>query len=179
LLSAILTKATKKSTWQFAQETLAQPLGFTLPRWPQDPQGIFFGGNDMLLTPRQMLAFGELYLSRGQANGRQVIPTEWVYASLLPRVRSRREANRFYGYGWWIREMAGYQAPYAWGFGGQFIFLVPELDLVIVSTSATTVEEERRSHRFTVMEIIERFIVEPVGAYEQRTASAHVGAESP
>ncbi|HEX4914791.1 MAG TPA: serine hydrolase, partial [Vicinamibacterales bacterium] len=39
LLSAILTKATKKSTWQFAQEELAKPLGFTLARWPQDPQG--------------------------------------------------------------------------------------------------------------------------------------------
>ena len=56
LLSAILTKATGASTWQFAQDSLAKPLGFTLPRWPQDPQGIYFGGNDMLLTPRQMLA---------------------------------------------------------------------------------------------------------------------------
>src|SRR5262245_52114155 len=41
LLSAILTKATGKSTWQFAQEMLGKPLGFTLPRWPQDPQGVF------------------------------------------------------------------------------------------------------------------------------------------
>ena len=52
LLSAILTKATETSTWQFAQEALARPLGFTLPRWPQDPQGVYFGGNDMLLTPQ-------------------------------------------------------------------------------------------------------------------------------
>ena len=173
LLSAILTKATGKSTWQFAQQALAEPMGFTLPRWPQDPQEIYFGGNDMLLTPRQMLAFGEMYLNHGQSNGRQVIPSEWVYASMLPRVRSRREANRFYGYGWWIRDMAGYQAPYAWGFGGQFIFLVPELDLVVVSTSAITLEDERRSHRFTVMGIIERFIVEPIGAFERQTASSH------
>ena len=56
-----------KSTWQFAQDTLAKPLGFTLPRWPQDPQGIYFGGNDMLMTPRQMLAFGELYLRHGRS----------------------------------------------------------------------------------------------------------------
>ena len=66
LLSAILTKATGASTWQFAQDSLAKPLGFTLPRWPQDPQGIYFGGNDMLLTPRQMLSFGELYLRHGR-----------------------------------------------------------------------------------------------------------------
>jgi len=60
LLSAILTKAAKMSTWQFAQEQLAKPLGFSLARWTQDPQGIYFGGNEMLMTPRQMLRFGEL-----------------------------------------------------------------------------------------------------------------------
>jgi len=172
LLSAILTKATGKSTWEFAQETLAEPMGFQLPRWPQDPQGIYFGGNDMLLTPRQMLAFGELYLRGGQHDARQVIPADWVRASLVPRVRSRREADRYYGYGWWIRSMAGYQAPYAWGFGGQFIFLVPELDLVVVSTSAVTLENERRTHRFTVMDIIERYIVAPVGALQQSVRSS-------
>jgi CubicO group peptidase (beta-lactamase class C family) len=66
LLSAILTKATGKTTWQFAQDVLAGPLGFKLAPWPRDPQGIYFGGNDMLMTPRQMLRFGELYLHRGK-----------------------------------------------------------------------------------------------------------------
>jgi CubicO group peptidase (beta-lactamase class C family) len=66
VLSAILTKVTGKSTWQYAQESLARPLGFTLAQWPRDPQGIYFGGNEMLMTPRQMLAFGELYLNGGQ-----------------------------------------------------------------------------------------------------------------
>ena len=58
LLSAILTKATGVSTWQFANDALARPLGFTLPQWPRDPQGIYFGGNEMLMTPRQLLALG-------------------------------------------------------------------------------------------------------------------------
>ena len=62
LLSAILTKAAGTSTWQFAQEVIAKPLGFSLAEWPRDPQGVYFGGNDMLLTPRQMIAFGEMYL---------------------------------------------------------------------------------------------------------------------
>ena len=74
LLSAILTKAARKSTWQFANEVLARPLGFTFAQWPRDPQGIYFGGNDMLMTSRQMLAFGELYLNRGRAGGRQIVP---------------------------------------------------------------------------------------------------------
>jgi CubicO group peptidase (beta-lactamase class C family) len=162
LLSAILTKATKKSTWQFAQEALAKPLGFTLAHWPRDPQGIYFGGNDMLMTPRQMLAFGELYLNDGQVGGRQIISKDYIEETFEPRGRSRI-SGREYGYGWWIREMAGRQTYYAWGFGGQFIVLVPSLDLVVVSTSAATVSDDRRDHRRTVDDIIENLIIAPLG----------------
>jgi CubicO group peptidase (beta-lactamase class C family) len=167
LLSAILTKTTGASTWQFAQETLAKPLGFTLMQWPRDPQGIYFGGNDMLMTPRQMLTFGELYLHRGRSNGRQIVPEKWIDASFVPRARSRFN-DRLYGYGWWMRDIAGCQAYYAWGFGGQFIVLVPDLDLVVVSTSAATVSDDRRTHRRTVDDIIEYLIVAPIA----RTSSS-------
>ena len=87
LLSAILTKATGMSTWRFANDALARPLGFTLPQWPRDPQGIYFGGNEMLMTPRQLLAFGELYRNRGRVNGRQVVPEAWVDAVVPGRAR--------------------------------------------------------------------------------------------
>ncbi len=73
LLSAILQKSSGKTTRALAQQFLAQPLGFTLSEWPRDPQGVYFGGNDMLMTPRQMLAFGELYLRNGTANGQRVL----------------------------------------------------------------------------------------------------------
>ncbi len=81
VLSAILTKVSGTSTWAFARDALTRPLGFTLARWPRDPQGIYFGGNDMLLTPRQMVSVGELYLRDGQAGGRQVVSAAWVAAS--------------------------------------------------------------------------------------------------
>ena len=123
LLSAILTEATGKSTLDFAREVLGQPLGFQLAAWPQDPKGVYFGGNNMELTPRQMLAFGELYLNDGRINGRQVIPARWIETSLQPLAESAREAGRFYGYGWWMRDMAGVQTSFAWGYGGQFILL--------------------------------------------------------
>jgi CubicO group peptidase (beta-lactamase class C family) len=164
LLSSLLTKATGQSTWQFAQQVLAKPLGFTLARWPQDPQGVFFGGNDMLMTPRQMVAFGELYLHNGRANGQQVVPARWVAESQMPRAQSRREDDRFYGYGWWIRDLAGHRTFYAWGFGGQFIFVVPTLDLVVVTTSSSTVAEERRSHRLTLYDLVEGFVIEPIAS---------------
>ena len=163
LLSAILTKATASSTWQFANERLAAPLGFTLARWPQDPQGIYFGGNDMLLTPRQMLAFGQLYLDRGRVNGRQVVPESWIDRSFLTRARSFWSGQE-YGYGWWMRELGGHRAYFAWGFGGQYIFVVPSLDLVVVTTSSPTVAEDRRSHRRNVFDLVEFLVVEPVAA---------------
>ena len=157
LLSAVLTTATRTSTWRFANDTLGKPLGFSFPQWPQDPQGIYFGGNDMLMTPRQMLTFGELYLNRGRAGGAQVVPESWVEQSLVPRGRSPISGNE-YGYGWWIREMGGHRAYYAWGFGGQYIFVVPDLELVVVTTSASTVAEDRRSHRVSVFDLVEQLI---------------------
>ncbi|HEV8319587.1 MAG TPA: serine hydrolase [Vicinamibacterales bacterium] len=161
VLSAILTKVSRTSTWQFAQDVLGGPMGFTLARWPQDPQGIYFGGNDMLLTPRQLLSFGELYLNRGRANGRQIVPAEWVDASFVARTESRW-SDQLYGYGWWVRELAGYSACFAWGYGGQYAFVVPDLDLVIVTTSSPAVSDLPRQHRHTIIDFVERFIVEPI-----------------
>ena len=163
LLSAILTKATGKSTWQFANEQIAAPLGFTLPQWPRDPQGIYFGGNDMLMTPRQMLAFGELYLNRGRAGTSQVVPESWIDRSFITRARSFWSGQE-YGYGWWMRELGGHRAYFAWGFGGQYIFVIPSLDLVIVTTSSSTVAEDRRSHRRNVFDLVEFLVVEPIAA---------------
>jgi CubicO group peptidase (beta-lactamase class C family) len=158
LLSAVLTKATGKSTWAFAQEALAGPLGITLPRWPQDPQGIFFGGNEMLMTPRQMLRFGELYLKRGRVENRQILPAAWVDTSFVPRGCSPI-SGKLYGYGWWIHEMAAQTVNYAWGFGGQYIFVVPALDLIVVTTSSPGVGEDRRDHRSAVWDLVESLVL--------------------
>jgi CubicO group peptidase (beta-lactamase class C family) len=162
LLSAILTKVTGRSTRQFAQEVLGTPLGFTIARWPRDPQGIYFGGNDMLLTPRQMLAFGELYLNGGAVTGGQVVPAAWVETSCVPRGRSRFNPDQHYGYGWWMRTFAGHRSCFAWGFGGQYIFVFPELDLVVVTTSPADVSEERRNHRRMIFELLEQHILPAV-----------------
>jgi CubicO group peptidase (beta-lactamase class C family) len=163
LLSAILTRASKTNTWQFAQDALARPLGFTLARWPRDPQGIYFGGNDMELTPRQMIAFGELYLNRGHVGGKAVVPERWIEASWQVRGRSNWSGDR-YGYGWWIRDLAGYRAYYAWGFGGQYIIVVPDLQLVVATTSTSSIAEDRRSHRRTVFGLVEHLIVGPLSS---------------
>ncbi len=174
LLSAILTQATGKSTLQFAREELGRPLGFRIEAWPTDPNGIYFGGNNMEITPRQMLAFGELYLNQGRANGRQVIPESWVETSLQRRVESSRQRGRYYGYGWWLRDMAGVNTAYAWGYGGQFILLAPELDLVVVTTSSSLPGNDRRSHNRRLYDVLEQRVLEPVAASANAAASGSV-----
>jgi CubicO group peptidase (beta-lactamase class C family) len=153
LLSAIITRAAKKSTWQFAQDALARPLGFSLAKWPTDPQGIYFGGNDMLMTSRQMIAFGELYLNDGRAGGQQVMDKEWIDRTQVGRGRSRWGSDREYGYGFWIRDFNDHKSYYAWGYGGQFIFVIPAKQLVIVTTSRSDVSTERRDHLDSIYSI--------------------------
>ena len=177
LLSAILTKATKQSTWAFAQQQLGTPLGFTISRWPRDPQGIYFGGNDMLLSPSQMLSIGQLYLDRGRAgpstalarsgaqskgSSRQIVPAAWVDASCTGLGRSRFNPDQTYGYGWWSRDFAGRQGCFAWGYGGQYIIIFRELHLVVVTTSSAEVSDERRDHRRQIFDLIERLVLPAV-----------------
>ena len=163
ILSAILTKASGRSTHQFATDLLARPLGIQLARWTRDPQGVFLGGNEMMMTPRQMLTFGELYLNRGRAGKRQVVPAEWVDTSCVPRTRSRWDPDREYGYGWWIQDFGGHRACFAWGFGGQYIFVFRSLDLVVAITSSTTMSEERRGYRRQLFDLLETHILPQVG----------------
>ena len=172
LLSAILTKATKMSTWAFLQESLGKPLGLTFSRWTRDPQGIYFGGNEMLMTPRQMVAFGQLYLNRGRVGERQVVPESWIDASCTPRGRSRFNPDQTYGYGWWLRDFGGRQGCFAWGYGGQYVMVFRDLDLVVVTTSSTDTSGERRDHRRQIFDLVERLILGPIAAETARVPSA-------
>ena len=118
----------------------------------------------MELTPRQMLAFGELYLNKGRYKDKQVISEEWVNKSIQAKVASPRGQGRHYGYGWWIRDTAGYETPYAWGYGGQFILLVPEEKLVVVVTSNSNPGNNRRYHTRAAYRLVEDAVVAAVAS---------------
>jgi CubicO group peptidase (beta-lactamase class C family) len=172
VLSALITRASRMSTHQFAQEALARPIGISLAPWPRDPQGVYFGGNEMLMTPRQMIAFGELYLNRGRARGVQVVPEAWVEASCRPVTRSRWDSDREYGYGWWTQDFAGERACFAWGFGGQYVMVFRDLDLVVAVTSSTAVSDERRGYRRQLFDLLENHILPPIASEENVSTRA-------
>jgi CubicO group peptidase (beta-lactamase class C family) len=158
LLSAVLTKATKMSTFEFARRYLAEPLGVPLSPWVRDPQGIYFGGNEMHWTPRGMLAFGELYLNGGRIGDKQVLSEAWVKESIKPRTSSRW-SGREYGYGWWIDRLGGHEIHYAWGHGGQFVFILPALKMVVVTTSLPLPGEGRREHQHAIYDLMEQDLI--------------------
>ena len=163
LLSAILTKATRMSTYEFARRYLAEPLRAPLAPWVRDPQGIYLGGNEMHWTPRAMLAFGELYLNGGRSGDRQVLSQAWVEESLKPRTRSQW-SGREYAYGWWNARFAGHETHYAWGHGGQFIFVVPALKMVAVTTSMPSPGDGRREHQHAIYDLMEQDLIPAAGA---------------
>jgi CubicO group peptidase (beta-lactamase class C family) len=135
LVSAMLTRASGRSTHALMQEWLADPLDINIPQWPRDGQGIYFGGNDMLMSPRGMAKFGELYRRGGVTeDGQRIVPASWIAQSWTPRTSSPWSGED-YGYGWFVGTAGGYPVRYAWGYGGQMIYIVPDLALTVVMTS--------------------------------------------
>jgi CubicO group peptidase (beta-lactamase class C family) len=134
LLSAALTRVSGRSTLELARAWLGEPLGIEIPPWTRDPQGIYLGGNNMLLSPRALLRFGEMYRQGGAYRGKEVLPASWIEASWTPRVRSRFTGHA-YGYGWFMASAGEYPVCYGWGYGGQMIYIVPDLALTAVMTS--------------------------------------------
>jgi CubicO group peptidase (beta-lactamase class C family) len=161
LLSAILTRTTGRSTLALAREWLGRPLGIEVPAWQRDPQGIYLGGNNMALSPRALLALGELYRTGGTANGRRVFAEEWVETSLAPRTRSVFTGHA-YGYGWFTVAMHGRPVHYAWGYGGQMLWIAPSLALTVVITSDPDGPSGRSGYARELHALIEDGIVATV-----------------
>ena len=146
LLSAILTRVGGRPTLALAREWLEPVEGFRIASWDRDPQGIYLGGNQMAMSARSLAAFGELYRNGGIAGGRRVLSQGWIDQSWTVRTHSVFNGDG-YGYGWFIRKLGGHEVRYAWGYGGQMLYIVPELALTIVMTSAEDNPSARSGYR--------------------------------
>jgi CubicO group peptidase (beta-lactamase class C family) len=131
LMSAIIQETTGTDTLAFAQSRLFEPLGITDVYWGLDVTGIANGGWGLEVTPRDMAKFGYLYLNEGVWDGKQIIPAEWFKTSTQQSVALREEMG--YGYQWWIYpQMRIYAAR---GFQHQAIYVIPDLNVVVVFTA--------------------------------------------
>ena len=139
------TRAAGRSTLALARSWIGEPLGVDIPAWTRDPQGVYLGGNNMALSPRALLRFGEMYRRGGIWQDRRVLSESWIRASWTPRTRSRFTGHS-YGYGWFMASARGHRVYYAWGYGGQMLYTVPDLALTVVMTSGLTPSPDRRGH---------------------------------
>ena len=152
LLSAILTTSTKNKTLDFARQTLFEPLGITSAYWHTDPKGYNIGGFGLSLPARDLAKIGFLYLNDGYWEGTSIVPYTWVRESTQQKIQAYGHPvyGRFgYGYQWWVKEVDGCRSFRAWGRRGQFIVVVPELDLVIAVTSNSQLPHPPTSIHYT------------------------------
>ena len=135
LLAAALEQATGKNLFDYAKEKLFVPMGMDSVIWGTDPQGIADGGNGVVMSARDAAKFGQLFLEGGVWNGQQLVPADWVSESTAAKNNGAGDSTGAYGYQWWIRSFDGCDTFYAFGAWGQYIFVVPELELVTVIAS--------------------------------------------
>ncbi len=135
VLSAIIQETSGLNTRDFAQQYLFDPLGISDIRWQTDINDIPKGGWGMSMKPRDMAKLGYLYLNQGVWDGQQIIPAEWIKATTERHIQvpdPLEPWDLYLGYLWWLHGDGLYAAH---GMKGQFIYVIPESDLVVVFTS--------------------------------------------
>lgn len=162
LLAVALSRASGMSARQFAERYLFDPMDIRLGGWDRDPQGNYMGGNNMALRPRDLLKIGELMMNMGEYNGRQIVPTSWIVESVEPVTGRGNRLN--YGYLWFRRKSNGYETVYAYGNGGQYLLILPELESVIAVTTRNGTAEPTRTYRRELFSTIDRVIVPKLSA---------------
>jgi CubicO group peptidase (beta-lactamase class C family) len=165
-LGHVLRNATHQSVATFAQSHLFGPLGITSARWnTYDNATEIDTGGHMRMRPRDMARIGQFALQRGMWNGTQLVSSAWIDASTANHGAFDPASAEGYGYLWWrstdTRGLATIQTFYANGAGGQFIFVSPELDMVVVMTGENYGDNSavERAHQ-----LYGRFIIPAVNA---------------
>ena len=132
LLSEIVAAVTGDSTIRFADQRLFDPIGINRPRWERAPGGEVVGGFGLELTVRDLARFGLLALRRGAWNGSQLVSAEWFEAATAYQASGDTTGYASYGYHWWVITDGPYPAFFGLGYGSNYLYVVPALDLIVV-----------------------------------------------
>jgi len=137
ILGATVRGMTGRSIDKFAEEQLFTPMGIDRYHWFKHADGTVYSNGDLLLTPRDLARIGLFVLNRGEWEGRQIVSRRWIVESTRRRVATQTGLN--YGYHWWVgsavRAGRRFDIVFASGTGGQRLFIVPELNMVVVVTA--------------------------------------------
>jgi CubicO group peptidase (beta-lactamase class C family) len=131
VLSALLARKVGRPLLEYASERLFGPLGIAEYRWPADPEGNPIGYGMLELRPRDLLKIGQLYVD----GGRGLVPTEYVADATRLMAAGGPPEGTGYGYLWWITD----DGFFGGGFAGQYLYVVPSLALVAVTTGDAAV----------------------------------------
>ena len=144
MLSAIVQKVTSEQMIDYLQPRLFEPLGITGADWESDPRGINTGGWGLRIKTEDMAKFGQLFLQKGQWNGKQILPASWVEEASTMKIlqnptaaQALRDSSDWlqgYCYQMWRCRHNAYRGDGAFG---QYIIVMPDLDVVIAITSET------------------------------------------
>lgn len=136
LLGAIIERASGLSLERFAADVLERPLGIDVARWHRSSDGTGMGGGGTEYRSRDLAKFGQLITDGGRWRGRQIVSGDWVRA--MSQVHAHTPFDADYGYQMWrFPFTAGDRQVHAWamsGNGGNYVFMVPESQLVVVIT---------------------------------------------
>jgi CubicO group peptidase (beta-lactamase class C family) len=146
LLGLILRKVSGKRLDAFAKEALFDPLNITDWDWEGTAAFNLAAASGLRLRPRDLAKIGQLVLQHGAWNGRQVVSSAWIDESIMPRITGKGlmlilapEGISSYGYLWWLGRLPVDHPEHdliaANGYGGQRLFILPDLDLVVVATA--------------------------------------------
>ena len=139
LMSALLRTATGRTVDRYAEELLFGPLGITDYHWKREPAGLPDTEGGLYLEAEDLARFGQLYLDGGTWNGTRIVPEAWVSASVARHVDDVApedpDWNAGYGYQWWRVDTDGEEVWAGLGYGGQYLFILPEHRIVGVSNS--------------------------------------------
>ena len=125
---------------EFANTYLFYPMQITNAGWWRTPTGLPVGGSGLFLTARDLAKFGQLYIDGGTWQGQQLISPAWIADTVVRRVDISSWAfySEAYGFQWWLDDLTYQGQPVeTWvtsGYGGQYLFAIPSLDLVVAFT---------------------------------------------
>jgi CubicO group peptidase (beta-lactamase class C family) len=141
LLGNILERVSGKPLEVFAREVLFQPLGISDVEWKNYPQNKKVAAAGLRIRPRDAAKIGQLLLNRGAWDGKPIVSADWIEQSIKPRFQAVGYFSGlfFYGQQWWLGRSISEGTEVKWisamGSGGQRIFIVPDRDLVVMTTS--------------------------------------------